>query len=200
MTTWLKVSFLLLAQASCFCLASCAGQSTGEYVLDATDLMNAGKYDEAVSMCDRAISADSANDGAYVVRFGAYTHLNDVKHAMADITKAIELNPKHAQYYLYRAQFEGEQGDFHGKVEDMNKAVELDPQNAAYYWYRGEARLELAMQDDPFNQGLLDAAGSDFNQVLTMGDPAWSKAASDSLEMIHDIQTSAPDDSPPPTP
>ena len=61
--------------------------------------------------------------------------------AIEDYTKAIELNPQHANAYHNRGLAWSKKGDRDKAIEDYNKAIELNPQYADAYNNRGNAWL-----------------------------------------------------------
>jgi lipoprotein NlpI len=61
----------------------------------------------------------------------------DFDGAIADFTKAIELNPQDAKAYRNRGFLKADRGDLDGAMMDYNKAIELNPQFALAYFSRG---------------------------------------------------------------
>ncbi len=61
----------------------------------------------------------------------------DYEGAKIVFTKAIELEPKSASAYFFRAGAKLGSMDRAGKLKDYDKAIELDPTNALYYLSRG---------------------------------------------------------------
>jgi len=64
----------------------------------------------------------------------------DYRGAVADYTKAIEINPKYAMAYNNRAFIEIFRGNYANAIEDFSMAIELDPTNYNYYIARGSCR------------------------------------------------------------
>ena len=63
--------------------------------------------------------------------------------ALDDYTKAIELNPGHAQAYINRGNIKAELEDHKGAVDDYDKAIELDPNYFKPYHQRGVSRFYI---------------------------------------------------------
>ncbi|MFA6246940.1 MAG: tetratricopeptide repeat protein, partial [Mucilaginibacter sp.] len=59
--------------------------------------------------------------------------------AIADFTKAIQLEPKNGRAYFYRANAYNDQKEYMMAVQDYDRAIELDPKNPFAYFYRGNA-------------------------------------------------------------
>jgi regulator of sirC expression with transglutaminase-like and TPR domain len=99
-----------------------------------------------------ATGASTAEARALSARSRALGAKKDYLQAMADATKAIELDPRLAEAWANRAYARGMDGDRDGELADATKAIELDP-GLAYGWYcRGAARgiahdLEGALAD-----------------------------------------------------
>ena len=83
----------------------------------------------------------------------------DLDGAIADYTKAIELDPKFALAYYSRSVARGRKGDRDGVIADSTKAIELDSKNAEAYEIRGLAELA---------QGKDAEAQKDFDQYLKL--------------------------------
>ena len=65
---------------------------------------------------------------------------DDYQGAIADWSKAIEINPKYAYAYSNRGSAKDELGDYQGAIADYTKALEINPQDASAYLNRGIAR------------------------------------------------------------
>jgi tetratricopeptide (TPR) repeat protein len=92
--------------------------------------------------------------------------LGDLTSAIADYTKAIELDPKYAAAYNNRGFALYDQGDLAAAIKDYTKAIELDPKLAQLYNNRGNALSD---------QGDLAAAIQDYTKVIEL-DPNYALA------------------------
>ena len=63
--------------------------------------------------------------------------LKDYERAIADYTKAIEINPNDAKIYLSRGASKDYFNDFNGAIADFTKAIEINPNFASAYFNRG---------------------------------------------------------------
>lgn len=68
--------------------------------------------------------------------------LRDPRGAVAEYTKAIELNPDCAELYMKRAIAKGESQDYRGAIADYTQVIKLDHNNFYdnAYSYRGTAK------------------------------------------------------------
>jgi tetratricopeptide (TPR) repeat protein len=105
---------------------------------------HAGTDDDAiVTACSNLIAAGNGTSEelaqAYLDRGRAYGDKGDADNEMADLDKAIELDPKNADAYATRGSAYGDKGDYDSEIGDETKAIELDPENATAYYDRGSA-------------------------------------------------------------
>jgi tetratricopeptide (TPR) repeat protein len=83
--------------------------------------------------------------------------LGDRKSAIADLTRAIEMDPKMTAAYDGRATGRLVEEDFDGAIADSTKVIELDPRNARAYQARGVAKLykkDFASAADDFSKAI----------------------------------------------
>ena len=79
--------------------------------------------------------------------------------AIADYSRAIELDPEvHSLYYL-RGLAKEAKGDLDGTIADYNRAIELDPKQPKAYINRGFAKQA---------KGDVDGATIDYNRALEL--------------------------------
>jgi tetratricopeptide (TPR) repeat protein len=69
----------------------------------------------------------------------AYREVGNDDSALADYSKAIELDASNANFYVNRANLLKARGDVDGAIRDYNKAIELNPEHANAYVNRGVA-------------------------------------------------------------
>jgi tetratricopeptide (TPR) repeat protein/predicted aspartyl protease len=104
-----------------------------------------------------AVAADELPDAAaYARRGSAFAGRRDFEHAIADLTRACELNPGNAQYFYERgmAYWQTERADLAGT--DFDRALELDADYLPAHISRAE--LRLAKKELPPAVADLDAA------------------------------------------
>ena len=86
----------------------------------------------------------------------------DVQGAIAELDRAIEVDPGNAVAYANRGAAKILAGNPQGAIADLDKAIEINPGDAAAYGERGNAKAR---------KGDLDGAIEDFTKVIEI-DPA----------------------------
>jgi tetratricopeptide (TPR) repeat protein len=97
---------------------------------------SAGESASSASPADKESVEDLVNRGIEKGKEG------DLNGAIADFTRAIELNPKDDAPYYNRAQAKWLKKDAAGAIADYTRAIELGSTNPAAYNNRGNARAE----------------------------------------------------------
>lgn len=122
--------------------------------------------DEAVAAYSRAIDAVPAWPVPYILRARALLSQEppDIVGAIADFTKAIDLDPSrgkvHAERGVARA-FRLDPPQIEGAIVDFTKAIELDPSVFYVYVARGDARVGLVAPD-------VEAALADYGKAIDL--------------------------------
>jgi hypothetical protein len=98
---------------------------------------------------------------AYFLRGTALSDKGEFDHAIADFTKAIELNPSHAAVYTNRGIAYEKKGKHDKAISDFTKAIELNPRLAEAYSNRGFVYMMT------WNK---NKACSDWKQACELGD------------------------------
>jgi tetratricopeptide (TPR) repeat protein len=129
--------------------------------------------EQAVAAFSQAIAIEpDAVD--YVTRGRAYLQLERYEDAHGDLSTAIQLDPRHATAYFFRADGLLRQERWDEAVADFSRAIELGAERevdfslADAYLFRGYAVMAL---------GRLDQAATDFSQAIAQRDP--TEAADD---------------------
>ena len=97
----------------------------------------------------------------YVYRGCAYRSKGDYDRAIADHTRAIELDPKYVSAYNNRGFAYGSKGDYNRAIADYTRAIELDPNYALAYDNRG-ATYKYNVKGD------YDRAIADFTKAIEL--------------------------------
>ena len=92
-------------------------------------------------------------------------NLADYKGAIADYTKAIELDPDYASAYYNRGNSKNSLKDYKGAIADYTKAIELKLDDAAYN------NRSISKE----NLGDLNGACADARKAASLGDSSSAK-------------------------
>lgn len=108
-----------------------------------------GDYKGALDDINRAASISSKiiNDNFYFWRANIWFEMKNFGGALADISQAIELNPKDANLYTFRALAYIEQMDYNSAISDCSKALEIDPNHGEALNNRGLAKIKLGEKE-----------------------------------------------------
>src|SRR6266404_5146920 len=93
------------------------------------------------------IGAKPKDAEGFFNRAGARGFNGDMNGAIADCTRAIELDPKSEPAVYRRGAFKLQKGDYDGAITDLSRAIELSPNTADYYSDRGRAKLRKRDND-----------------------------------------------------
>ncbi|MFC1844959.1 tetratricopeptide repeat protein [Thermodesulfobacteriota bacterium] len=88
---------------------------------------------------------------------------NKPKRAIADFTKAIELNPSEAKGYFLRGAVYSDIFEYKKAVNDFSKVIEITPDFALAYEMRAEAYVGLAVEGDIYDSKA-EETEEDFNK------------------------------------
>ena len=113
--------------------------------------------------CAEALAAALVNRGA------AYWYMNKIPQALADLDRAIALDPKNARAFRERSNSQRSAGRIDLALADANEAVRLDPDDAKAFDNRGNVFN---------NNGQYDRAIEDYNEAIRL-DPRSSLAFMD---------------------
>lgn len=106
-----------------------------------------GEFDSALKLLNDLIH-EFPNNAEYTSERGVvYFHLKNKKMALADMDKAVELEPKKSYRYSSRAYIKGGFGKTEEAIEDYRIAIELDPDDAIAYNNLGLLQEQLGYKD-----------------------------------------------------
>jgi tetratricopeptide (TPR) repeat protein len=112
---------------------------------------------ETVNTSQQTIANTPATAEEYFNRGNAYKKQGNLTQAIADYTKAISMNSKHAKAYYNRGNTYGKQGNLIQAITDYTSVIEIDSQYAAAYCNRGNAYQ---------TQGNFQQAIADYNKAI----------------------------------
>ncbi len=164
-----------------------------------TALMPLGRYAETITHYDRLVELQP-NANLFVGRAAAHVVIQDFEQALADLRRALELDPGEVDAYELRGEVYFETARYEPALADFTRVVDLDPgrvlariNRAATLSKLGQPdeavkEINRALESDPDNhQGLLnraallaeqnrfDAALRDLDRVIEL-DPTSAKA------------------------
>jgi tetratricopeptide (TPR) repeat protein len=106
------------------------------------------EYDRAIADCDHALQfTPELVVETYCIRGFAYENKLDLKAALGDYTKAIELKQTYAPAYMGRGWVWALTAQNDMAISDLSKAIELDPKLALAYSRRGAVYGDMGKYD-----------------------------------------------------
>jgi tetratricopeptide (TPR) repeat protein len=103
-----------------------------------------GDYRAAVDAFSAAAQADADFAGAHYGLCISHLRLEEARRALDDCTRAIRLDPRHAQAHYIRGLVLAERlGNNQAALADFDRAIGLEPRYAAAYFKRANARARL---------------------------------------------------------
>ncbi|MCP4536738.1 MAG: tetratricopeptide repeat protein [Chloroflexi bacterium] len=133
----LKTTYRYLERLDCELVKSFDLGCGGDYLKEGHKYRQEKKWREAIEAYTRVIRRAPDNAEAYKWRAAAYGGLGNRDQAVADYTKAIELDPNPTLYHWRGNAYRGLR-DYDRTIIDYTKALELAPSNAHIYFDRGE--------------------------------------------------------------
>ena len=100
------------------------------------------RYSEAEKALNQAISI-SPRAIFYSNRGNLYSDQGKVELALADYSRAIEIDPKDVEAYINRGSLYNDQGKIELALADYNQAISLNPNFAVAYYNLGVAQMKI---------------------------------------------------------
>ena len=124
------------------------GASAPSAEADGHDYLNAcyrkgeaGKHEEAVDLCTRAINSGTLSTDELVTAYGnrmiGYRGLREFDKALADCSKALALNPNDMDVHFACANAYGGKGDYASAIQHADVVLKADPEDAIAHNNRG---------------------------------------------------------------
>ena len=118
----------------------------GEFYYSRGILQNSkDRFSKAIEDFDMALEKGLNTDpfGIYVNRGFSFLGLGEFDNAVADFSKAIDIDPENASVYHSRARAYYHLNNFEEAIHDLKKSVELNQSNAVMYYDLGMAYLRI---------------------------------------------------------
>lgn len=123
-------------------------QSPSELLRQARDMETAGKYEETIKLCDRALASESDLDTAYCLRGTALYKTGQCRKALKNLNKATKLNPLNYESWYAKAMTHAALKDYILSIRDLNKVIDLKPDHLKAWYNRALARGYLEDYDE----------------------------------------------------
>jgi tetratricopeptide (TPR) repeat protein len=165
---------VIVAAMTFACLATNA-------LADDVDDCNGDESDLVIKGCSVIISDSTTGKGnleaAYVARGIAYDQIKDWDKALADLDKAVALDPKDETAIFNHGVVNEHRGDGEMAIKDYDKALSLKPRDAEAHFSRGNVYydsedLDSALKDydaavklDPKHAGAMLGRGLTYEQL-----------------------------------
>lgn len=94
---------------------------------EAAAKLKKGKYEEALTLLNKALELDPRSPKVYSNRAVARIYLNDIEGAIADCDTALQLKPGDINAYCNRGMAKASIGNYRGAISDFERAIELNP-------------------------------------------------------------------------
>ena len=164
-------------------------------------LLGVGTYDQAMRHFDRAIQIWPEYADAYLNRGLAEHGASHRVEALADLGKALDLDPNLTRAYNARGQIYLENGDVRKTIRDCSRSIQVNPTVDAYY-QRGEAYEKLGEHQKAiadFDAAIAESREAPFAYRArsvakrNAGDRAGAQADDDQAQRIETGQSADPD-------
>ncbi len=106
---------------------------------------HASDYKGTISVLNKAIKKYPDCLWCYIMRYKTKEKLNDIPGFLADLTKAVELQPNASNYHLIALE-KTKYKDYPGAISASNKAIDINPNFAPALGLRGFLKLTLGDQ------------------------------------------------------
>jgi len=113
----------------------------------------------AIGAFNELLKTSTATAKVYRYRGSTYGKFGDFDKAIADYSKAMELDPQNADFVYGHGVFYYRKDDYENAIRDFSKAIELNPRKLSAYYNRGTSYYRM---------GNDEAAYADFMKVIEL--------------------------------
>ncbi|MBS1994430.1 MAG: TonB family protein [Cyanobacteria bacterium SZAS LIN-3] len=135
------------ALADCLACEKLAPTLAKPYTLASVAQLGLGHLDLALKALNTAISLSESDPEAWALRANCHNLALKHREAIADASKAIELDPDYASPYAYRGDAYEAVHEYDRALQDYSKNVSLDPSASQAYLRRTELLAKLGQYD-----------------------------------------------------
>jgi rhomboid protease GluP len=145
-------------------------------LMRAEDLLEAGKFDQAIMQLEDVLESDPDNAVAHLLLGNAYAQAGAHDDAIASYTRAISLDSQLTEAYRNRGITYAMKDQRNEALADLNRSIELGANDAYVYYVRGILRAV---------GGEREAAILDLEKALELGlEPGEAETAGGMLEEL----------------
>jgi lipoprotein NlpI len=112
-------------------------ESVDSLLAESRAAWRAGETDKAIELASKAIKSGGDEARPHLYRGTLYAALRRHEEALADLDRAIELDPRDAGAYEQRGSERFKLGRFGDSIADFDRQIALDPASEAGHWKRG---------------------------------------------------------------
>ena len=133
----------LFASGSPVVIAKTTATTSDDYLsLAQASIKKKGRQQTVIRLANQALSIRPSAMG-YFYRAYAKDDLKDYQGVIADLGKAIVINPQHTTAYYNRGIAKRKLKNYQGAIADYTKVIEINPQYVNAYYNRGIAKDDL---------------------------------------------------------
>ena len=146
------LAIFLLVAAACDQQTSQDTGSDGNTILDeGMTSLEAGDTATAIEKLNQSIESGDLDQesliSAYFNRGVAYGEAGDMDKAIADYTRALELDNSRGYIFVRRGNAYLDKGDLQNALLDFNRALDLDPEDTYSLYWRAQIYVEMGDVD-----------------------------------------------------
>jgi len=130
--------------------------ASNELVKYGEDMANAKRYDEALTLFEKALSINPNNDMAWGDKALILDKVGNISDALSSFSKAISINPNNSVTWLNKGLTLLRMRKFNESIECFDTALELNNSYAKAWYNKGRALAMLGENDK--SQPCLDKA------------------------------------------
>ncbi len=147
--------------------------SAVQYYNDGVDLVNAGRYSEAIAAFDQALAIDPSFSEAWYNRGTTLSNLGRYSEALNSLDRAVALNPNYFEAWGNRGTALVKLGRYSEAISSYDRAIALNPNDAVA---RSNRQLALEKQSQAESTPLTYAPIGAI--ILMAGIAVWSRRRS----------------------